>query len=1374
MSREDKSSNIEDVVSEINKDLTLDKLALSQIEELIKNNPDLMDIATQQALCELPSDSIFTKSQLDSLGCDIDPSTELPTVPSEVDLDIPTPKDSGFKCQKSLDKANIIIKREQKEYSDLNILYNKLVEYKDNYDLLLSYFSARSREMNRLLNKFQPILEEIRRLETDIASLNDERDETRRLIAIARTAVAIPAIAILDAKLVKINLKLRKVNTELIDQKRYLRDQTDSESILKDRDIQYISTRYSEGIFISPLELKNTFNNVLDSQGASDIKASILAYSSAFNISLDFPGSLDTFISNTRTYKFNLSFVGLNYIQSEEDIYNEETGKRSTRVFNFPIKENTKLQKNNYFEPSTGITISNVPIGTQFTGALYTQYYDKLNDPIARLFTLDEKGLTKRARSVDPSLKSTGLSKKREGTSEYFIRDFDKMQSFYKDLEINIEAKKEKIKTEIVEPIFNTASENLKKLGKMDIKLLLAIGRINVDLTRESQSLQSIIEAIEQSQIDFIEKSKNLTSEITRIKKRMLEIKPTPERIKQILISVDSECFSEREDPGSPAELESKVENAKGNDPFGIKSLEETDPTLPTILDYKYWLQFSLILNQVALLPFPKNPTSLRYWPVGLFFPTPVGKLIKIPLPIIWIPLLVLPSQSGVTVIFLTINGLFISPIIFKIDSTGSKYHQLTVRGPSARFGYTQDPIKPTIKIPLSIASAKDALLNAGQNPLSKLTGDELQTYEAEKKSIQEKLNRTKSGSSRNKKLTQKLQDLEESISPKTETEKLQQSIDTKESAIDAIEKAKASIKDRMNQLGEPDFLNSLAIQQNIQTNRESLRKRIDETYKLYIPVKEKRKRLKQLRKEIASEGVSISEKKEALSKDIMSFFDKIKLPTVTIPRDSTKINPAPNSLVQLKEDSNEQLSNFKNDPTAPNNKNIKQSIKRELSSVLDTINVNNIPTEINGKIDIAKQTDLIKDKLKEITRNVSDKLKGESKLDVNQTKIDNVDLERQIENETEPIKKRNLIQELNINNAKLTNHNEAEQLKIDNSMSPSKLSETANTKFTFNAFKSLTDLLPTKIDFSPDLASLAPINSAQAILNGYIDSLDSDSLINMFGGQTQVSPNTIKDLYFNIVNENVPSNLDIPTKIDQKDIVSSSSGVLSSLAIPTVPTPFLTPFTLPKKLSIDLNLLVGPLRKLLVQEMENLIACMPVDLENNFNSLDSTDLKSELESKILNLLDSLINIIDPFYKALSILKSTKGINLTTDQLTSFVTPPFGPIDFVKFTAESLIKINSPVSADTVTFDLSSLDQAKKLIEPVVAPIMDNPVSFIITVAAASVGIADIQRQLHPVLNADDIPPWERLSSKNFLFVLFLDEFVSQAADKVGFFRTFI
>ena len=47
-------------------------------------------------------------------------------------------------------------------------------------------------------------------------------------------------------------------------------------------------------------------------------------------------------------------------------------------------------------------------------------------------------------------------------------------------------------------------------------------------------------------------------------------------------------------------------------------------------------------------------------------------------------------------------------------------------------------------------------------------------------------------------------------------------------------------------------------------------------------------------------------------------------------------------------------------------------------------------------------------------------------------------------------------------------------------------------------------------------------------------------------------------------------------------------------------------------------------------------------------------------------------------------------------------------------------------------------------------------------------------RSLHPLLVQDDLPPWERLTMKNILFLLFVDEFISNAADKLGFFRSFI
>jgi len=44
-------------------------------------------------------------------------------------------------------------------------------------------------------------------------------------------------------------------------------------------------------------------------------------------------------------------------------------------------------------------------------------------------------------------------------------------------------------------------------------------------------------------------------------------------------------------------------------------------------------------------------------------------------------------------------------------------------------------------------------------------------------------------------------------------------------------------------------------------------------------------------------------------------------------------------------------------------------------------------------------------------------------------------------------------------------------------------------------------------------------------------------------------------------------------------------------------------------------------------------------------------------------------------------------------------------------------------------------------------------------------------RNAHPILNYDDIPPWERLTLDNFLFVLFLDEWCRQGKKTCGFFE---
>jgi len=175
MSCEDKNANIDDVVSEINKDLKLNELSEQALQSLLDLNPNLADIIEQEMLCDLPSDVIFTDSQLKELGCDVDGLKPLPEIPNNLDIDTGVSEsNSDQKCQEAVDKANVILKREQKEYNELSILLEKLIEYRYNYKAFAVYYTERLNEMNRLINLFQPILEIIKGYEAEVDELQEE------------------------------------------------------------------------------------------------------------------------------------------------------------------------------------------------------------------------------------------------------------------------------------------------------------------------------------------------------------------------------------------------------------------------------------------------------------------------------------------------------------------------------------------------------------------------------------------------------------------------------------------------------------------------------------------------------------------------------------------------------------------------------------------------------------------------------------------------------------------------------------------------------------------------------------------------------------------------------------------------------------------------------------------------------------------------------------------------------------------------------------------------------------------------------------------------------------------------------------------------
>lgn len=72
------------------------------------------------------------------------------------------------------------------------------------------------------------------------------------------------------------------------------------------------------------------------------------------------------------------------------------------------------------------------------------------------------------------------------------------------------------------------------------------------------------------------------------------------------------------------------------------------------MLKTKYWKKYSNIINKISAIP--------KYWCKGLITPKGLKKA-----PVIWKPLLVIPSPTKISVLFLTINGTVIFPIIYEL-----------------------------------------------------------------------------------------------------------------------------------------------------------------------------------------------------------------------------------------------------------------------------------------------------------------------------------------------------------------------------------------------------------------------------------------------------------------------------------------------------------------------------------------------------------------------------------------------------------------------------------------------------------------------------------------------------------------------------------
>lgn len=93
--------------------------------------------------------------------------------------------------------------------------------------------------------------------------------------------------------------------------------------------------------------------------------------------------------------------------------------------------------------------------------------------------------------------------------------------------------------------------------------------------------------------------------------------------------------------------------------PIVVEDLDNKNyppPNSPEFKDLKYWLKWCQFMNIITLQP--------QYYPIGLLIPNPSG-ITRVPLPMIWIPIAATNTPTMMIVVFITICGQVISPVIW-------------------------------------------------------------------------------------------------------------------------------------------------------------------------------------------------------------------------------------------------------------------------------------------------------------------------------------------------------------------------------------------------------------------------------------------------------------------------------------------------------------------------------------------------------------------------------------------------------------------------------------------------------------------------------------------------------------------------------------
>lgn len=1170
-------------------------LGISAVEVKSKFTNDQLNELLALSLCE-PDSEVGVPLTITEPPCE-EPSPAANLLsPINVEITPTIPTSNVERCIESVAEVNSQIAAQNENYSNHRLLLAKLIEYRDNYQTMLYYFDERSKEAARILGEFEPIITEINRLNENLFYL---RIKARELDSQSSAIFNFQNDS--QAQLRIINLEIQKTENSLSDQRFILERKKINFPIFSDVNFQNAYETLSKAEYSDTSVssyLADIYAGYLSNSQLDSIKTQLEDYSSCIKAKVEFsgtPASIQQAVESNY-FSFTLDFPQLEFIQTQKEKVDPNTGEDYLEDSFFLVKNNPLLQKNSFFSNYSTVTVRDYfsQNSSPPTGTLYTKYYNLFEDPENNFFTLAERGLSSSGGDVDPKLKDSGASIKKEKNSDYYIKDFDIMSAFYKNFDERFEAKKEQRRASVLEPAREGIRLAMQAIAKREVQVLLAVAGVANRLPKDSQALGTIAGKLGPEANGFAQRLQELDSEINRIQALLEELKPTPQKIKQLLKEKSPDCFGKEPEQADDTNPDCSGAKSKlGIDPFFTETLNGCDPTLPTQNQICYWIEFAKVASLMGLLPLPNLPnvTKLRYWPVGLLIPSPVG-LIKIPLPIIWIPLITISTPLGNVVIFLTINGIFISPVVFFVSSNGFKQHILTLKGPSKKFGYSAEDasIKSNIQTPVFLLAAKDTANRLAQEA----TGGKYQGFsEKEKAQILQQKNildaaesaaNTNNNAIRKAKVAREKKNFEKATTKLTDFEKLAGSLDKLDSAKDAIDDAKRAILNRIDELGRPSMDASNTIKEKIASRKSQLLRELQG----YLETGDLEKAA-QIRKDLQHEGVSLANKIDALEKDLIKYFDRIDFPKITIPKDASTIDPKLNSITDFLNQIDEFASVYKTQFYSKDDSKVSRILSIQLAKSKQKIKENTdkkMPAD--GVLNIEKDLDKIKKLYRDANKKVIDAVSGKepgADPSAQKTKVD--ELKSKTEKETDQIKKIKLKKQLEKEQISLSSSLENERVKQALSLTPAALSSLSKISVDFNPFAACCNKKSFELglDISP---AVAIFESAKKLLDAYVNSLSVADLKKLFGGKTNITSREIVTSYLGVVKGAIPTNLEIPLPdLNLLTFANSFSGLLASLFEVKVPNLAAQP-ALPKSITINLNILKRPLVSLLLNYLKD------------------------------------------------------------------------------------------------------------------------------------------------------------------------------------------